>query len=215
VYKTLIFVDFENLQKINENLITFDTKIIVFVGVKQDKIAIDFVRDYFNKAPSIELIKTNVQGHNALDFCITFYVGYNIERNKYSHIIIYSKDEDYDSLIDHLKEMGINIERLEYKENDQPKPLRSIIKQPIKQSPEETDFDKKYKEVIKHLKTKNAKALPRKIKTLETYLQKTASVKNVSLNDAKKMIEILLKDNAVEITSKMNGVIKFNKNKMK
>jgi uncharacterized protein (UPF0335 family) len=203
----LIFVDFENLQKINENLIASDTKIIVFVGVKQDKTAIDFVKDYFNKAPSIELIKINVQGHNALDFCITFYVGYNIEKNKYSHIIIYSKDEDYDPLINHLKEMGINIERLEYEENIQLKPQLSIIKQ----SSKETDFDKKYKEVIKHLKTKNAKALPRKIKTLETYLQKTASVKNVCLNDAKQMIEILFKDNIIEITNKTNDVIKFNK----
>jgi hypothetical protein len=68
LYKTLIFVDFENLQKINEDLITHDTKIIVFVGVNQDKTALDFVKDYFNKSPSIELIKTSVQGHNALIF---------------------------------------------------------------------------------------------------------------------------------------------------
>jgi hypothetical protein len=109
--------------------------------------------------------------------------------------------------------MGINIERLKYTETICQKDQSSVVKQSAKQSYKESDFDKKYNEIIKHLKVKNTKALPRKLKTLETYLQKTASVKNVSVDDAKKMIERLMKDNVIEITNKTNGAIKFNKTK--
>jgi hypothetical protein len=124
VYKTIVFVDFENLQKISDNLLTADTKLVVFCGVNQEKTAFDFAKEQFNKPCAIEFIKPNVQGNNALDFCIVFYAGLNADRFKNSRIIIYSKDKkDYDPLIKHLQCIGMSIERLEYKEEKKPQAI--------------------------------------------------------------------------------------------
>jgi hypothetical protein len=51
---------------------------------------------------SIELIKVNGQGPNALDIFIAFYLGKYFNSIKNSEIIIFSKDSDYDQLIKHL-----------------------------------------------------------------------------------------------------------------
>ncbi|MDR2099749.1 MAG: hypothetical protein LBP40_02830 [Campylobacteraceae bacterium] len=210
MYKTLIFIDFENLQKIDKDLLASDVKIIVFVGVKQDKLVSGFLKDYINEKAPIEFIKPNVQGNNALDFCITFYVGYHIGKNKDLHIIIYSKDTDYDTLITYLQTKKINIERLECKSD-----IHQTIQQNIvKKQNNEADFEKSYNDIIEFLKTKHAKVLPRRIKTLEKYLQKTTSVKNISQNDTNQIIEKLKKENIIEITNDENGAIKFNIEKL-
>jgi len=124
MYKTVVFVDFENLQKIDKKFLTVDTKLVVFCGLNQNKTAFDFVKEHFSKPCTIEFIKPNVKGNNALDFCVVFYAGLNADRFKNAHIIIYSKDKkDYDPLIKHLKSVGMNIERLEYKEVKEPQML--------------------------------------------------------------------------------------------
>jgi hypothetical protein len=75
MYKSIIFVDFENIQKLDKNLINPNTKIIVMVGLNQDNKAFDFAKNLFVNISSIELIKVNGQGKNALDIFIAFYIG--------------------------------------------------------------------------------------------------------------------------------------------
>jgi hypothetical protein len=201
VYKTIVFVDFENLRKINENLLTADTKLIIFCGATQDKPAFDFAKEQFNKPCTIEFIKPNVKGNNALDFCIVFYVGLNADRFKNSHIIIYSKDKkDYDPLIGHLKNIGMNIDRLEYKEPENKPSIQSV------------SVKKVYDAILKHFRVKQTQARPRKEDTLKTYLQKTVFNKYPA-EIIEQAIELMLNNKIIEKTN-ANGGIKFNKDKL-
>jgi hypothetical protein len=46
MYKSIIFVDFENVQQIDTGLIDQKTKIIVMVGLDQDNKAFDFYKKF-------------------------------------------------------------------------------------------------------------------------------------------------------------------------
>ncbi|MDR1376268.1 MAG: hypothetical protein LBJ22_02055, partial [Synergistaceae bacterium] len=86
MYKSVVFVDFENVQKIDENLIDSKTKIIIMVGLDQNNKAFDFARNLFTGISSIELIKVNGRGPNALDIFIAFYIGRYFDSIKESEI---------------------------------------------------------------------------------------------------------------------------------
>jgi len=112
MYKTVIFIDFENLQKIDTNKIDAKTKIIVMIGLDQEKKAIEFTSKIIQNISSIELIKINGRGKNAMDFFIAFYFGKYFADIKDSKIIISSNDTGYDPLIKHLNGYGMCIEKI-------------------------------------------------------------------------------------------------------
>jgi hypothetical protein len=112
MYKSVIFVDFENIQNIETNLIHKKNKIIVMVGLDQDKKAFEFAKNLFDKVSSLELIKVNGRGPNALDLFIAYYIGRYFDTIKESEIIIVSNDTDYDQLIDHIDGYGISIRKV-------------------------------------------------------------------------------------------------------
>jgi hypothetical protein len=131
MYKTTLFVDFENLQKINIDAIDSETKMVVMVGLDRDNRAFDFAKSLFDNMTSIELIKVNGRGHNALDIFIAFYIGLYFDNIKQSEIIICSNDSDYDQLIKHLDNHGISIRRMNYYEtidNEQKTKVENIRK---------------------------------------------------------------------------------------
>ncbi|MDR3325639.1 MAG: hypothetical protein LBS82_06630 [Spirochaetaceae bacterium] len=111
-----IFIDFENVQKINDGLLTPETKLFILVGLTQDDKAFAFAKKLFGKVSSIELIKVAGRGPNALDFFITFYLGKYIEDIKNDDIIIHSSDTGFDPLIKHLADKGVSIQRQTYRE---------------------------------------------------------------------------------------------------
>ena len=117
MYKSVIFIDFENLQKVNMDIIDPKTKLIVMVGLDQDIKAVEFAKNLFLDISSMELIKVNGRGPNALDIFIAFYIGKYFDSIKESEIIICSNDTGYDQLVKHLNGYGISIKRIGLKEN--------------------------------------------------------------------------------------------------
>jgi hypothetical protein len=111
MYKSTVFIDFENIQKIDISLINEKTKVFVMVGLDQDNKAFEYAEKIFNNISTIELIKVNGRGSNALDFFIAFYLGIHFESIKEAEIIIFSNDKGYDPLIKHLDDYGISIRR--------------------------------------------------------------------------------------------------------
>ncbi|GHU73180.1 hypothetical protein FACS189450_12450 [Spirochaetia bacterium] len=175
MYKSVIFVDFENIQKIDTSLIDAKTKIIVLVGLNQDNKAFEFSKNLFNNISTIELIKVNGQGPNALDIFIAFYIGKYFESIKESEIIICSKDSDYDQLIKHLDGYGISIKRIGLIENNKknivktkaPKQKKEITKTTIEVKTDEVQKIMEY--LQKQTKSQKSKR-PKKLTTLENYL---------------------------------------------
>jgi hypothetical protein len=217
MYKSIIFIDFESLQKINIGLINRETKLIVMVGLDQDEKAFDFAKKLFKDISSMELIKVNGRGHNALDIFIAYYLGLYFNNIKDSEIIICSNDSDYDQLIKHLNGYGISIKRVDYTEimnNEQKSEIKLMEKQKQKSTPKKTVAKaaksiNNSQTIIDYFKNQTAsqkKARPKKIATLEKYLH-THFLKKVSLETIKQEIELMKKNKNIII---MNNKINYN-----
>ena len=100
----LVLVDYENIQNLDGIDKILDCDMKVLVGKNQTKIPIDLVLQTQQLGKSLEWLKVNGQGKNALDFYIAFYLGKYVESKKYGSYIIVSKDTGYDPLIEHIND---------------------------------------------------------------------------------------------------------------
>jgi hypothetical protein len=210
MYKSVIFVDFENIQKLGASLIDSKTKIIVMVGLNQDNQAFEFAKNLFNKISSIELIKVNGQGPNALDIFIAFYIGRYFDSIKESEIIICSNDSDYDQLIKHLDGHGISIKKEGLSENVSKQIIAAKKTKGKKESTKNEIKTDDVTKIIEYLQnqTKSQKSKrPKKISTLENYLYAHFSQK-ISMDKIKKAIESMkVNKNLTVMNNKINYII--------
>jgi len=71
-----IFVDFENVSKIDDSVIgEKSVSFYLFVGEKQKKLDIQVVEKLIQHADSVQLIRLTGSGKNSLDFTLAYYVG--------------------------------------------------------------------------------------------------------------------------------------------
>jgi hypothetical protein len=112
--KRIILIDFENIQKLDFDLIdTAATEILVFVGRSQNKIPFSIVEKAQILGERIRWIKIAGDGKNNLDFHIAFELGRLAEKpGKDATLVILSKDNGYDSLIGYMKVMGLHVQRI-------------------------------------------------------------------------------------------------------
>lgn len=200
MYKSVIFVDFENIQKIDNSLVNTKNKIIVMVGLGQK--SFELAKSLFENKVSLELINVNGQGPDALDFFISFYIGKYFNDIKDSKIIIYSNDTGYNPLIKHLNEYGISIER---------KTFNKIVNETNKKKVTTSDIklNDEIKTIIEYLQnqTPSQKSKrPKKITTLENDLH-THFSKMISLNKIKEAIKYLQNHNSIIVN---NNKISYN-----
>jgi hypothetical protein len=186
----IIFIDFENIQYIDNDLLKPNTKIIVMVGLNQNDMSIKFVKQNMDNVSSIKMIKVKAQGKNALDFFIAYYLGVYIKRNKNKNFIIVSNDGGYDALIKHLSENEISIKRKEYKKFD-----------------EKVD-EKKEPKVIEE-KTEIKNEVDNKCKIVLEQIKKEKGPKPSTLKGLKKRIKKIYPD---EDVLKIINSLKVNKN---
>jgi hypothetical protein len=210
MYKSIIFVDFENIQKLDKKLIDSNTKIIVMVGSNQDNKAFDFAKDLFANISSIELIKVNGQGKNALDIFIAFYIGKYFDSIKGSEIIIYSNDTDYNPLIKHISGKEIAIKNIGLNKNSKKKATETKITKNKKEVKNINSEMNNITQIIEHLKnqTESQKSKrPTKKETLVNHLF-THFSKNISLENIDIAIDYMIKNNYIIIN---NNKINYNK----
>ena len=70
-----LLIDYENIQKVNLSDVPDNTLVRIFVGQSQKNIPFELVQQAQRFGQSIEWIKIEGQGSNALDFHIAFYYG--------------------------------------------------------------------------------------------------------------------------------------------
>jgi hypothetical protein len=199
MYKSIIFVDFENIQKIDTSLINSKVKIIVMVGLNQDNNAFEFAKNLFVNISSMELIKVNGQGPNALDMFIAFYIGKYFDSIKESEIIIYSNDTDYDQLIKHLKMNGLSIERKGFNKNTNKRAIeKNTTNSEVKIVKPENNDTRRIIEYLKKQTQSQKSKWPKKIKTLENYLN-THFSQDIPLDNIKISINYMIKNNYITI----------------
>lgn len=107
-----IFVDYENIQAIDPAIIGNKTvHLTLLLGARQTKLDVLLVEKLLHHATTVELIRLQSSGRNALDFALAYYIGRAVTADPAGYFHIISKDTGYDPLIEHLRSKHIRIRR--------------------------------------------------------------------------------------------------------
>jgi hypothetical protein len=99
----VLFVDLENVQKIDLTRVPADARVMIFYGLTQKKIPEELVVQAQPLGARLKWIKIAGQGPNALDFHIAFYLGQELAVSPTSDCAILSRDTGFDPLVRHLQ----------------------------------------------------------------------------------------------------------------
>jgi len=108
----MLFVDLENVQKLELSKIPADARVMVFYGVTQKKLPEELVVQAQPLGTRLQWIKIAGQGPNALDFHIAFYLGRELADRPKTHCAVLSRDTGFDPLIRHLHALGHTCRRV-------------------------------------------------------------------------------------------------------
>ncbi len=109
-----IYVDYENVQKIQVPLITGNPVTLTLVlGSRQDTLPVELIKELLIHAPQVRLVETKVTGKNALDFVLACELGGMCAMQPKAAYHIISKDKGFDAVIGHLHDHGICVLRHE------------------------------------------------------------------------------------------------------
>lgn len=107
-----VFVDYENVHEVDVALIgKKSVHLTLLLGARQTKLDVELVEKLMAHSSTVQLVRLNSSGKNALDFALAYYVGRaaNADPNAYFHIV--SKDTGFDPLIEHLQSRHISARR--------------------------------------------------------------------------------------------------------
>lgn len=102
----VLFVDLENVQKVDLSAVPADTRVMIFYGVTQKTLPEELVVQAQPLGSRLKWVKISGQGPNALDFHIAFYLGQKLADGPGPECVILSRDTGFDPLIRHLQALG-------------------------------------------------------------------------------------------------------------
>lgn len=120
---TYILVDFENVQPQVADLGLLrgdDFRVLIFHGVHQNKFDVGMYKALQPLGDKVELVQSDRQGPDVLDFHISFYLGRLVQEHvdqktasaKAARFFVISKDRGFDSLIVHIRSLGFEAHRV-------------------------------------------------------------------------------------------------------
>ena len=107
----VLFVDLENVQKVDLSMVPVDARVMIFYGITQRKLPEELVVQAQPLGSRLKWIKISGQGPNALDFHIAFYLGQELAGSPTSQCVILSRDTGFDPLARHLQALGHSCRR--------------------------------------------------------------------------------------------------------
>lgn len=102
----VLFVDLENVQKIDLTGVPVDARVMIFYGITQKKLPEELVVQAQPLGTRLKWIKISGHGPNALDFHIAFYLGQELASSPKSVCAVLSRDTGFDPLMRHLEALG-------------------------------------------------------------------------------------------------------------
>jgi hypothetical protein len=109
-----VLVDFENVQPSLEALAKLApgfTDVWLFHGPHQAKQAQALAASHAR----VTLVPHSGKGKNALDFHLSFYLGYVAAKHPDAELVVVANDKGYDSMIEHAKALGFTAKRVGFK----------------------------------------------------------------------------------------------------
>ncbi len=110
VHCTHVLLDYENVQPSDAELralVPDAGQVWVFHGPHQREVEKRFA-SFGADATAVPISKT---GKNALDFHLSFYMGYIASRNPDSKMVVVANDKGYEPMLEHAKAMGFAVRR--------------------------------------------------------------------------------------------------------
>jgi hypothetical protein len=176
-----VFVDFENVHQVDPSV--FGTKSFHFtllLGAAQKKLNVELVEKLMEHAASVQLVRLNFSGKNALDFTLAYYLGRSVMTDPTGCFHIVSKDTGFKPLIEHLLTRRIRAQR----HDDFSTLTASAVAKPPS-----VPLDDLFSRVLEHLR-KHGTNRPKRKKTLISHLLALCG-KNATETDVLDLIEKL------------------------
>lgn len=105
--RTYVFVDYENVQPDEtevRKLVPDVTDVLLFHGLHQKGMERHFA-SFGERFTAVQIARP---GKNALDFHLSFYMGYVASRNPKAHFVIVAKDGGYGPMVEHVEGLGFD-----------------------------------------------------------------------------------------------------------
>ncbi len=131
---THVLLDYENVQPSDAELralVPDAGQVWVFHGPHQREVEKRFA-SFGTGATAVPISKT---GKNALDFHLSFYMGYIASRNPDSAMVVVANDKGYEPMLEHAKAMGFVVRRQPHGEVKPPAKKAAAKKVAAKKSP--------------------------------------------------------------------------------
>jgi hypothetical protein len=112
VTEQVLFVDYENLPKLDLAAIPHGVKIPFFFGASQRTVTQEFLKSALKLGERFIHIAIEGQGKNALDFHIAYYLGEYLTKTPNTECVILSRDKGFDPLVRHLVARGFAVRRV-------------------------------------------------------------------------------------------------------
>lgn len=110
--KQIVFVDCENIPSFDLTVIADKpVQVRLVVGKQQKQVGIEILRAALQFQSQVQLIEAGVSGHNALDIILAAHLGRAWALEPNAEFVIVSKDKDFDSLVTHLRGLGVPVRR--------------------------------------------------------------------------------------------------------
>ncbi len=106
-----VLLDFENVQPTEAELramVPDASQVWVFHGPHQQQIEQRFA-SFGSSVTAVPISKT---GRNALDFHLSFYMGYIASRNQSTAMVVVANDKGYEPMLEHARALGFSVRQL-------------------------------------------------------------------------------------------------------
>lgn len=123
-------VDYENVQPTLEELVKLApgfTDVWLFHGPHQAKRAQQMATAH----TGVTLVPRSGKGPNALDFHLTFYLGYVAAKHPDAHLVVVANDKGYDPMISHARLLEFTVRRVGHRAKP-PKTIKPATKLAVK-----------------------------------------------------------------------------------
>jgi hypothetical protein len=105
-----VFVDGENVHEVDLTLIGRKAvHLTLLLGAQQTKLKVELVERLMTNAASVQLVRLESSGKDALDFTLAYYLGRAVQADPSAHFHIVSKDGGFKPLIEHLRKRHIHV----------------------------------------------------------------------------------------------------------
>ena len=110
----VMLVDFENVQSLELAKLPVDARVLLVLGSKQSKLPTGLVLEASQMKERFSYVPIKGQAHNAVDFCVAYYLGEYLAKNPAAECVVLSKDKKgFDPLVKHLAEdRGFKVRRV-------------------------------------------------------------------------------------------------------